>query len=351
MLSSAADCTRASFARADGFVENAAPDAAKLKQASRCFQEASSFSQQPHPGSKVWIHVYELIAFDGLNQMLASEQFLVGGALHAGVEVYSREWSYGGGAGAGTGVVCEVPKSNQKHRYRESVSLGYTKLSDAQVTLVIGDLLEKWNAQDYHWLRRNCLAFANEFCERLGVGRIPAWVDRLARGVGALDEGVHQLVEGTQAIAKAIAEGVGPVNCGCRPLPTAQSSYVLQSFVVNGMQDSFHVLPYPGGQLPHPGGAYAQLPSTPSQLALAAPPGDLKQEIERGLFGTSDQAVQDASPQPVLVQEDKAFSTRAPPMVLSQDPGDPGATLGKENAIPRSQPSFGKGAAQTMHQR
>ncbi|CAE7475660.1 unnamed protein product [Symbiodinium sp. KB8] len=129
-------------------------------------------------------------------------------------QVYGREWSYGGAPGRRTGVVCEVPRTNRKHRYRETISLGTTRLSASEVSLLIGDLIEKWLGEDYHWLHRNCLAFANEFCRKLGVGNIPAWIDRLPRGVCALDEGVRNLAEtvrgladGTRAAAHALAEG------------------------------------------------------------------------------------------------------------------------------------------------
>ena len=36
---------------------------------------------------------------------------------------------------------------------------------------------------------RNCLTFANELCELLGAGRLPAWIDRFARGAGAAPGG------------------------------------------------------------------------------------------------------------------------------------------------------------------
>ncbi|CAE7298612.1 unnamed protein product [Symbiodinium natans] len=209
--------------RSGGFVEDHFRDASCLRQASHCLQEVFTATADTG-GSQVLVHVYELVEFVRLNQILASELMPIGGALHAGVEVYGREWSFGGAPGRRTGVVCEVPRTNRKHRFRETISLGTTRLSASEVALVIGDLIERWLGEDYHWLHRNCLHFANEFCRKLGVGSIPAWIDRLPRGVCALDVGVRNLAEtvkgladGTRAAAHAIAEG--QLDCvRCRPV-------------------------------------------------------------------------------------------------------------------------------------
>lgn len=154
---------------------------------------------------QVRVNVYEIEAFEGLNQFTASGPFAIGGAMHVGVEVYGREWCYGGGSmRSGIGVICEVPRSNRQHRFRETVFLGETSLTDSEVALVIGELLESWLAKDYHWLHKNCLHFANELCEHLGVGRIPAWIDRFARGAGALDIGVRGLADAAEGAREAV---------------------------------------------------------------------------------------------------------------------------------------------------
>jgi len=162
-------------------------------------------------GDLVLLHVYELAAFGQMNRLTATERFPIGGALHVGIEVYGREWSFGGGVGQGSGVICEVPRSNNKYEYRETVDLGRTALSDGEVALVIGDLLEKWQPIDYHWLHKNCLAFANELCERLGVARIPPWVDRFARGAGAVDMGMRGIADGLVESVHGVAESARDV--------------------------------------------------------------------------------------------------------------------------------------------
>jgi len=221
-------------------VEDHFRDAGCLRQASHCFTEAFTATAEAYSGSQVLLHVYELMEFVRMNQILASELMPVGGALHAGVEVYGREWSYGGSSGrCGTGIVCEVPKSNEKHRYRETISLGFTHFSNAEVALVLGDLVENWLGQDYHWLHRNCLSFANEFCRKLGVGSIPAWIDRVPRGMSAVNQGMRSLAEtmrgladGTLEAANALVEGQFDCAGRCRPSPSFSSFATQGSFML-----------------------------------------------------------------------------------------------------------------------
>lgn len=181
------------------------------------------------PPDQVVLNVYELTAFEQVNRLMATEFFPIGGALHVGVEVYGREWSYNGGDGPGAGVRCEVPRSNCLHRFREALPLAKTPLSDGEVALVIGELVESWQPKDYHWLHRNCLAFANELCQRLQVGRIPAWIDRFARGAGVVDLGMRGLAGGLLESVQGVALGAqelvrslveGPQSCtSCVPAP------------------------------------------------------------------------------------------------------------------------------------
>lgn len=155
-------------------------------------------SPQRCPPNQVQIQVYEVAGFGRLNEANTST---LGGAFHAGVEVYGREWSYGGGSGRGAGVICDMPRKNKQHRFRETVRMPCTRLSDGEVALILGELVDTWLPQDYHWLHRNCLAFANEFCSRLGVGPIPPWIDRFARGAAVADTGVKAVAAGAQGIA------------------------------------------------------------------------------------------------------------------------------------------------------
>jgi len=242
--------TAAALPRANCFFEDEQNSFKPYDRACRHFAEAAAEDSSasplvppPTPNSsfppdQVVLNVYELTAFEQINRLMATELFPIGGALHVGVEVYGREWCYGGGEDPDAGVRCEVPRSNSTHRFRETLALGTTPLSDGEVALVIGALVETWHAKDYHWLHRNCLAFANELCQRLKVGRIPAWIDRFARGAGVVDLGVRGLAGGllesvqsvalgAQELVRAMVEGPGACT-SC--VPTSGSAVYTVSY-------------------------------------------------------------------------------------------------------------------------
>jgi len=103
------------------------------------------------------------------------------GAFHTGVEVYGREWSFGMTSDDySTGVTWNAPKMNHDHSYRETLSMGYTTMSRKQVDKLIEDMKIKWKGCSYNMLSKKCHNFSDEFCSRLGVKRLPAWVNDLA---------------------------------------------------------------------------------------------------------------------------------------------------------------------------
>lgn len=126
----------------------------------------------------------------GVNDVL---QHLGGGAYHAGVEIYCKEYSFGGGFSHKSGVNCCQPKRNSAHRYRKGIRMGTTIMSEDQVKLVIAKLeeSEEWRECDYDLLRRNCCHFCNTLCQKLGVGSVPAWVTELAGICAGLRSGLR----------------------------------------------------------------------------------------------------------------------------------------------------------------
>lgn len=107
------------------------------------------------------------------------------GAFHTGVEVYGREWSFGMTFDErATGVTWNSPGANTDHHFRETLSMGYTKLSSSEVLKLIERMKVEWKGASYQLLTRNCHHFSDVFSQRLGVGAIPAWCNTLA-GTGA----------------------------------------------------------------------------------------------------------------------------------------------------------------------
>mmetsp|Transcript_8532 Transcript_8532/g.16185 ORF Transcript_8532/g.16185 Transcript_8532/m.16185 type:complete len:432 (+) Transcript_8532:35-1330(+) len=154
----------------------------------------------PRVGQVVRIHVYDVTqreSIQKLNQVLAHtcSPLKFGGVFHAGVEVNDLEWSFAYQPHhTRYGVECNYPKMHPLHHFRQTVAMGATKCSAEDVTKIIAQMVEEYPGDDYDLLRRNCCHFADDFCQRLGVGNIPPWVYRLAR-IGA---GVAEMLEAAQ---------------------------------------------------------------------------------------------------------------------------------------------------------
>merc|ERR1712187_894719 len=80
--------------------------------------------------------------------------------------------------------------------------MGVTEHSSEKIAEIIACMVEEYPGEDYDLLRRNCCHFAEDFCKRLGVGPIPAWIHRLAR-IGA---GVATMLEGAHSVATKVSE-------------------------------------------------------------------------------------------------------------------------------------------------
>ncbi|XVF53547.1 hypothetical protein PTKIN_Ptkin05aG0107600 [Pterospermum kingtungense] len=66
------------------------------------------------------------------------------------------------------------------YTYRESMDLGRTNFSIFKVNQILRELSREWPGSSYDLLSKNCNHFCDEFCERLGVPKLPGWVNRFA---------------------------------------------------------------------------------------------------------------------------------------------------------------------------
>lgn len=159
----------------------------------------------------VALHIYDVstdAAISDLNEILKP---IGTGVFHGGVEVYGLEWSYGY-TPDGTGVFQCLPKQCTSHTYRESIDMGATTLSKAEVSLVIEELMQRWLGTDYDLLRYNCVLFCDDFCCRLGVGHIPNWVTNLAGAGATIQDGILHAVSAGQAAAIIAAAKAGDID-------------------------------------------------------------------------------------------------------------------------------------------
>ena len=137
--------------------------------------------------SPVTLHIYDVSNDCRVANFNAIAKNLNGGIYHAAVEIYGREFSFGGSKFDTTGIFACKPRKCPMHHYRESQYLGDCDLNPAQVNQIINKMKPEWMAKTYNVLRKNCCFFSKEFAAELGVGSIPEWVYSLAN-VGAAVE-------------------------------------------------------------------------------------------------------------------------------------------------------------------
>jgi hypothetical protein len=132
----------------------------------------------------IYLQLYDVSndsAIQNLNGFFASMQspLKLGGMFHVGVEIDGVEWSFGK-TSSGTGVCTDEPRCNYQHHFRETLRLPCTQLSFDETAAVLQELQLEYQGADYDILQRNCCHFAQDLCERLGVGPLPRWINRFA---------------------------------------------------------------------------------------------------------------------------------------------------------------------------
>ncbi|KAK6117649.1 hypothetical protein DH2020_048611 [Rehmannia glutinosa] len=112
----------------------------------------------------------------------------LGGIFHSAVQVFGdEEWSFGY-CEQGTGVFSCPSTKNPMYTYRESITLGKTSFSIFKVNQILRELSREWPGHSYDLLSKNCNHFCDELCERLGVPKLPGWVNRFAHAGDAAVE-------------------------------------------------------------------------------------------------------------------------------------------------------------------
>lgn len=129
-----------------------------------------------------------------------------GGIFHAAVEIFGKEYSFGGTMQKSrskiSGVFACEPKKCPMHHYRESVYLGDCELTPLQAYRILKDMRPHWLATDYNLFHKNCCFFSREFAIQLGVGDIPEWVYSLATTAEFIEPYFNYLAQRAQARAE-----------------------------------------------------------------------------------------------------------------------------------------------------
>lgn len=125
-------------------------------------------------GTVVELNVYDLQPQDSPDTVANLNWYLypVGfGLYHSGVSVYGSEYCYGGHAHSTTGIFTVSPKKAPDARFRQTLLIGRTHLSESQVIELIDEMSAVWAGNSYNLLTRYVT-------EAQSHGKVPIWDER-----------------------------------------------------------------------------------------------------------------------------------------------------------------------------
>jgi len=139
----------------------------------------------------VFLHVYDVGHSSCISTFNRASELAVGGVFHGAIQIFGKEYSFGGSKANQSGIFACNPTRCPMHTYRESVYLGDCYLPRGAVKAILNSMVSKWMGPTYDMLRKNCCTFSNEFAIELGVGEIPRWTHRLANLAASLKDTLH----------------------------------------------------------------------------------------------------------------------------------------------------------------
>jgi hypothetical protein len=126
-------------------------------------------------GCDVFLNVYDLVEQNSWTHWAGV------GVYHSGVEVYGREFAFGGHEYDAPGVFATDPqRAPGTVALREVIHMGYTTLSQKEVYEAIKEMCQQYKGNKYHLLQMNCNTFSSDLCFKLTGRRPPSYVNRLA---------------------------------------------------------------------------------------------------------------------------------------------------------------------------
>lgn len=142
-------------------------------------------AQHQHPPNTVFLNVYDVLTPSDSKTIPRLNNVLVHcgmGIFHTGIQVWGREFAFGGHAEPDTGIFEVPPRECPAVRYRMTLKLGQTAVSERTFDHVINTLgMSEYLGYRYSLITRNCNTFSSHLARLLGVdSKFPAWVNRLA---------------------------------------------------------------------------------------------------------------------------------------------------------------------------
>ncbi|CDS36647.1 Desumoylating isopeptidase 2 [Echinococcus granulosus] len=137
-----------------------------------------TFSNAMAESSPVTVNVYDM---SWLNEYIGNIGL---GVYHTGVEVYEREYCYGGHQFGSSGIFEMTPRDTESlgpnYSFKTSIVVGFTDFTYRDVCTIISNMERDFRGAHYHLLRKNCNHFSSAFVEILCGATLPKWINRLA---------------------------------------------------------------------------------------------------------------------------------------------------------------------------
>ncbi len=120
-----------------------------------------SNNQVERERTSVYVNIYDMYSMNNYTAALGV------GIYHCGVEVHGIEYGYGGHPFPFSGIFEMNPKDHEElgetFRFKETVEIGKTDFSKAEIEQIVCMLGRDFRGIDYHLMNKNCNSFSSKF--------------------------------------------------------------------------------------------------------------------------------------------------------------------------------------------